>query len=92
MSTARAKPVYYKLVIVAASPAIEIWLGDDAGHLVQKEVGELGTSLLPGHYVVEFGLGSSPYPVHLAQASRYTQTELEAGPTCSRPIPQLPPE
>jgi hypothetical protein len=92
MSTARATPVYYKLVIVAASPATEIWLGDDAGHLVQKEVGELRTSLLPGDYVVEFGLGSSPYPIHLAQASRYTQTELEAGPTCSRPIPQLPPE
>jgi len=92
MSTARATPVYDQLVIVAASPATEIWLGDDAGHLVQKAVGELRTSLLPGDYVVEFGLGSSPYPIHLAQASRYTQTELEAGPTCSRPIPQLPPE
>ncbi len=90
MPTARANPVYYKLVIVATSPATEIWLGDDAGHLVQKEVGELRTSLLPGDYVVEFGLGSAPYPIHLAQASRYTQTELEAGPTCSRPIPQLP--
>lgn len=92
MSTARANTVYYQLVIVATSPATEIWLGDDAGHLVQKEVGELRTSLLPGDYMVEFGLGSSPYPIHLAQASRYTQTELEAGPTCSRPIPQLPPE
>jgi hypothetical protein len=92
MSTARANPVYYQLVIVAASPATEIWLGDDTGHLVQKAVSELRTSLLPGDYVVEFGLGSSPYPIHLAQASRYTQTELEAGPTCPRPIPQLPPE
>jgi hypothetical protein len=92
MSTARAKPVYFKLVIIAASPVTEIWLGDDAGYLVQKEVGELRTSLLPGHYVVEFGLGTSPYPIHLVKASRYTQTELEAGPTCSRPRPQLPPE
>ena len=92
MSTARANPVYYKLVIAAAFPATEIWLGDDAGHLVQKEVGELRTSLWPGDYVVEFGLGTSPYPIHLSQESRYTQTELEAGPTCSRPIPQLPPE
>jgi hypothetical protein len=92
MSTAKANPVYYKLVIVAASAATEIWLGDDAGHLVQKAVGELRTSLLAGDYVVEFGLGSSPYPIHLAQRSRYTQAELEAGPTCSRPIPQLPPE
>ena len=91
MSTA-ATPVYYKLVIVASSSATEIWLGDDAGHLVQKAVGARRTSLLPGDYVVEFGLGTSPYPIHLTQASRYTQTELEAGPTCSRPIPQLPPE
>jgi hypothetical protein len=90
MSRARATPVYYKLVIVASSSATEIWLGDDAGHLVQKAVGELRTSLLPGDYVVEFGLGTSPYPIHLTQASRYTQTELEAGPTCLRPIPQLP--
>jgi hypothetical protein len=92
MSTARAKPVYFKLVIVATSPVTDIRLGDDAGHLVQKEVGELRTRLLPGHYVVEFGLGTAPYPIHLVKASRYTQTELEAGPTCSRPIPQLPPE
>ncbi len=88
----KGHPVYCNLVIVAASPAIEIWLGDDAGHLVQKEVGELRTRLLPGNYVVEFGLGSSPYPIHLTQASRYTQAELEAGPTCARSIPQLPPE
>jgi hypothetical protein len=92
MSTARANPVYFKLVIIATSPATEIWLGDDAGYLVQQEVGELRTSLLPGDYVGEFGLGSSAYPIRLAQARRYTQTELEAGPTCSRPIPQLPPE
>jgi hypothetical protein len=92
MSMARANPVYVELVIVATSPMTEIWLGDDTGHLVQKEVGELRTRLLPGHYVVEFGLGTSPYPIHLGKASRYTQTELEAGPTCSRPMPQRPPE
>jgi hypothetical protein len=91
MSTARTKPVYFKLVIVATSPITEIWLGDDAGHLVQKEIGALKTSLVPGYYVVEFGLGTSPYPIHLLKASRYTQTELETGPTCLRPIPQLPP-
>ena len=92
MSTARGKPRYCTLVIVAASAATEIGRGDDAGHLVQKEVGALRTSLLPGRYVVECGLGTSPYPLHLTQASRYTQAELEAGPTCARPIPQLPPE
>lgn len=81
--------VYYDLVIVATSPDTEIWLGDDDGHLVQKEIGTLETSLLPGDYIVEFGLGSQPYPIHLAAASRYTQAELAVGPTCDRPTPKL---
>ena len=87
MSAARATPVCCKLVVVATSAITDIWLGDDDGHLVQKGVGELWTSLLPGYYVVEFGLGTSPYPIHLVKMSRYIQTDLEAGPTCSRPIP-----
>src|SRR6184192_573156 len=73
MSNAKGEPVYYNLVIVAASPATEIWLGDDGGHLVQKEIGTLETSLLPGDYTVEFGLGTSPYPIRLAKSSRYAQ-------------------
>ena len=56
MSNAEGAPVYHDLIIVAASPATEIWLGDDRGHLVQKEIGTLETSLLPGDYTVEFGL------------------------------------
>ena len=91
MSNPKVEPVYYELVIVAASPTTDIWLGDD-GHLVQKEIGTLETSLLPGDYTVEFGLGTTPYPIHLARSSRYTQVELAAGPTCSRPIPKLSPE
>ena len=92
MSRAKVRAVYYKLVIVASSPATEIWLGDDAGHLVQKEIGELRTEVLPGDYVVEFGLGTTTYPIHLTKGSRYTQAELQAGPACARPVPQLPPE
>lgn len=88
----KAKPVYYDLVIVATSKTTDIWLADDGGHLVQKEIGTLRTSLLPGHYAVEFGLGSAMYPIQLTKASRYTQAELASGPTCSRPIPRLPPE
>lgn len=80
---------YYKLVILASSPATEIWLGDDAGHLVQKEVGELRTSLLPGYYVVSFGLNAPTYAIDLRKASHFTQSQLEAGPICPRPAPQL---
>ena len=89
MSDAKIEPVYYDLIIVAASPATDIWLGDDEGHFVQKEIGTLETSLLPGDYTVEFGLGTATYPIHLAKSSRYTQQELAAGPTCPRPVPGL---
>ena len=85
------KHVYHKLVIAASSPGTEIWLGDDAGHLVQKEIGELKTSLLPGNYVVEFGLGNPVDPIPLMRASRYTQSELKAGPACALPVLQLLP-
>jgi hypothetical protein len=71
--------VYDTLVIVARFPDPEIWRGDDGGHRVQQEVGELRTHLRPGDSVVAFGLGSAAYPSPLAQASRYTPTELEAG-------------
>jgi hypothetical protein len=90
MSTAKIKPMYHELVILAASPAMETWLSDDAGYLVPKEVGELRPSLLPGPSVVACGLGTPTYPRHLAKASRYTQSEGEAGPSCARPMPQLP--
>jgi hypothetical protein len=84
-----AKRIYHKLVILASSPATQIWLGDDAGHLVQKGVGELRTSLLPGHYVVSFGLSAPTYAIDLKKASHFTQSQLEAGPTCPRPVLQL---
>ena len=89
MTSAEAEPVYFDLMIVPASPSTEIWLGDNDGHLVQKETGSLKTSLLPGDYTVEFGLGTTTYPIHLAKSSRYTQEELAAGLTCSRPIPRF---
>ena len=85
------KRIYHRLVIAASAPGTEIWLSDDAGHLVQMEIGELKTSLLPGNYVVEFGLGKPVYSIPLMKASRYTQGELEAGPTCARPILRLLP-
>jgi hypothetical protein len=82
-------PVYHRLVITASSPSTKIWLGDDGGHLVQSAVGELRTSVLAADYVVEFELGGQTYPVRLQVASQYTQREIESGPTCPRPVPQV---
>jgi hypothetical protein len=59
MATARATLVDDELVIVATSSAPEIWLGDDAGHLVQQAVGALRTRLLPAASVVACGLGAA---------------------------------
>jgi len=87
-----AKRVYYKLTIVASSPLTEIWLGDACGHLVQMEVGALRTCLLPGYYAVSFGLTAPTDPIDLKKAGRFTQNELESGPSCPRPVPQLLPD
>ncbi len=85
----KTTPVYYELVIEAASQSTEIWLGDNEGHFVQKDIGLLRSSLLPGDYTVEFGLGSSTYPISLRQPSRYTEAEITTGPSCPRPVPNL---
>src|SRR5687768_5481700 len=80
---------YRRLEIIGRSRRSEIWLGDDEGHLVQKEVGLLKSSLLPGHYVVAFELGGKCYPIHLEQDIRLTQDQIEKGRTVERPIPTV---
>jgi hypothetical protein len=81
----------YHRLLIRASLRTDIWLADGDGHLVQKERGTLDTSLLPGHYVVEFGLGTQTYPIHLVKDTEYSQAEIEAGPLCPRPAVKLVP-
>ena len=81
----------YHRPIIRASPRTDIWLADDDGHLVQKQLGTLDTSLLPGHYVVEFGLGTQTYPIHLMKDSEYSQAGMQAGPFCPRPEAKVAP-
>jgi hypothetical protein len=89
MFQADSRRSYYRLTITATDPNTDIWLVDNLGHLVQKGTGMLDTSLLPGDYAVEFGLGTSMYPIHLENDTCVTQAALGAGPTCPRRIPQL---
>ncbi|MEX2316123.1 MAG: hypothetical protein WD669_03160 [Pirellulales bacterium] len=56
---------YKRLQITARDAATEIWVGDDEGNLVQKEVGRMDTHLLPGRYTVEFGLGTEQRVIDL---------------------------
>lgn len=72
-------------MILGNSSNVDIWLGDDEGHFVQKAKGELKTSLLAGNYIVEFDLGSKCYPINLSQNTKLTQNDIEAGPMCERP-------
>ena len=85
-----SQATYYGLVIVAESPDTEIWLGDDEGHFVQKETGTLSSSLLPGMYIVAFGLGTPQYDIDLSANSHYTERKLTAGESTPRRIPQFP--
>lgn len=70
--------IYRTLVIEASSPDTDIWLGDDEGHLVQKDTGTLNTHVLDGHYTVEFGLGTTTYPIHFdGRRSIHRRTDKE---------------
>lgn len=75
----------YRRLVIHASPRTDIWLADGDGHLVQKESGTLDTGLLPGRYVVEFGLGTQTYPIDLVNDVELSQAGIEAGPRCRRP-------
>ena len=92
MDKSKVKSVYFDLVIEATSENTDIWLGDDDGHFVQKGIGVLRSSLMPGDYTVEFGLGSATYPISLTAKSNLTEADLVAGPTCARPVPRLYPD
>jgi hypothetical protein len=84
-----SSPKYLRLVIEAETREGPIWLGDDAGHLVQKAVGVLDTHVLAGNYVVEFSLGGPTYPVILNSPLRLTEQEIRVGPSCPRPAVRL---
>jgi hypothetical protein len=85
-----SQATYYDLVIVAESPDTEIWLGDDEGYFVQRETGTLSSSLLPGMYIVEFGLGTPQYEIDLSADSHYTERQVTAGASMPRRMPKFP--
>jgi len=82
-------PSYHRLALVATSPSTEIWLGDDEGYFVERATGVLETSVEAGDYTVEFGLGSTTYPIVLRGPLSRSQAEIVAGPSCPRPLPPI---
>ena len=89
MDNLDSKQMYHKLVIEASNESTEIWLGDDEGHFVQKGVSVLNTSLLPGNYIVQFGLGSDAYPIKLDNDKKITESQITNGSSCIRPVPNI---
>ena len=76
---------YYELTIQAESSDTEIWLGTDDGHFVQKDCGEMRSSLLPGNYTVEFHLGGTTFPITLNRDQSLKESDIRSGPSCPRP-------
>ena len=60
---------YKSLEITAKDPKTEIWVGDEEGNFVQKEVGRLWTRLLPGKYTVSFGLKNTRHSFELKEST-----------------------
>jgi hypothetical protein len=54
-----------KLKVITTRPDTEVWVGDADGHFVCKGVGGLEEGLLPGKYVVSFGLKGKKHEVVL---------------------------
>ena len=67
---------YHNLKIIANEPK-DIWLSDDEGNLVQKEDEVMDTSLIPGNYFVEFGLGNKLHPIELDSDLEFKQSDFE---------------
>jgi hypothetical protein len=80
---------YFSLIVVAREDATEIWLGDKQGHFVKKAVGCLDIWLLPGEYVLSFGLHAPTFSLLLTRSMRRTQSRIETQSICPRPIPQI---
>jgi len=65
--TMKDKRIYHHLRAIAKSPKTDIWVSDEGGNLVQKEIGKMTTFLIPGTYFVEFGLGNPKTRIDLSQ-------------------------
>jgi len=82
----RRSKTFHRLVIRASRANGEIWLDDGLGSLVQRAVGVLKSDLRPGNYVVAFSLRGKTYRVQLDRPRTFTQSEIESGPPCPRPV------
>lgn len=80
---------YHKLIIDAATPTTEIWLGDDQGFLVSKAAGRLTIGIKPGDYIVEFTLGGPCYPLRINADQHLSEAQVRQASPQPRPIPNI---
>jgi len=75
----KQKESYHRLVVTAKEMTTDIYVADDEGNFVQKETGVLATRLLPGKYVVHFGLHGNPIPVDLNDTVVFAEKDIAHG-------------
>ena len=75
----KQKESYHRLVVTANEMTTDIYVADDEGNFVQKEMGVLATRLLPGKYVVHFGLHGNPIPVDLNDTVVFAEKDIAHG-------------
>lgn len=56
---------YKSLQITAFDPKTIIYVADEGDNLVQQETGYMNTSLVPGRYLIYFGIKSKPRKINL---------------------------
>ncbi len=63
-----------KLKVITKKPETEVWVADEEGNLVSKSVGGYDERLLPGKYIVSFGLKGKRHLVELSPD--FDETEI----------------
>jgi hypothetical protein len=51
--------------VIAVDPKTIIYVADEEDNLVQQETGYMDTSLVPGRYLIYFGIKSKPRKIDL---------------------------
>lgn len=76
---------YFKLSIWSTDMLSEIWVGDEDGNFVAKDIGWLNEGLEAGTYVVQIGSLKAPkHYIDLEEDLHITEKQLESMPMTSR--------
>lgn len=75
---------HYKLSIITDSPLSEIWVGDEDGYFVAKDIGWFKERLEPGTYVVQVGGLKAPKHTIVLESDLHIEEKDLRGKTMTR--------